>query len=281
MLEHGATAFDAIRTLWGKNGLQHKFFVVLVIFFIFGGLCIVLNHFELLPPTLAAITPKASLQAVHLAFTLVLAMEVIDLVFCLADSVSRMVGKQLEIMSLILLRDAFKDIGELRAPLSWNEDYFAILQVCAVILGALALFVVRGKYFSIRRMQNYITDETRMRQYIVIKKFAALILLTLIIGIGARDIYATALGIRPSLFFQHLYNTLIFMDVLMVLIGQCFMPSFHATFRNSGYAAATLIMRIALGAPHIIAAALCIFAALFVLALTWATNYFPPERFKN
>lgn len=54
----------------------------------------------------------------------------------------------------------------------------------------------------------------------------------------------------------------------MVLISQCFRPSFHAVFRNSGYALSTLFIRLALAAPPMLDVALGIVAALFAIALT-------------
>lgn len=50
-------------------------------------------------------------------------------------------------------------------------------------------------------------------------------------------------------FFQNFYTVLIFSDILLVLIAQCFQPGFRAVFRNSGYALATLLIRLALTAP--------------------------------
>ena len=55
-----------------------------------------------------------------------------------------------------------------------------------------------------------------------------------------------------------------------MLISQCFRPSFHAVFRNSGYALSTLFIRLALASPPMYDVALGIVAALFSIALTLA-----------
>lgn len=73
------------------------------------------------------------------------------------------------------------------------------------------------------------------------------------------------------------YTALIFTDILLVLVSQYYMPCFHATFRNSGYAVGTLIMRIALASPHWLGALLCICAGLYLLALTYAAARFAPQ----
>jgi hypothetical protein len=80
-------------------------------------------------------------------------------------------------------------------------------------------------------------------------------------------------GVRHE-FFHTFYTVLIFADILLVLIAQRYMPSFHAVFRNSGYLIATLFIRIALSAPPYYDAAVGIGAAAFALGVTYATNVF-------
>ena len=67
----------------------------------------------------------------------------------------------------------------------------------------------------------------------------------------------------------------------LVLVAQRFMPSFYAVFRNSGFVIVTLIMRLSLSAPSPWNAAASLFAAAYMLALTWAMGYFAPERFRE
>ena len=76
-------------------------------------------------------------------------------------------------------------------------------------------------------------------------------------------------------------SILIFAGIALVLISQRFMPDFHAVFRNSGFVIGTLIMRLSLSAPWPWNIASSIFAAVFVLALTWATTYFGPSRLRK
>jgi hypothetical protein len=55
------------------------------------------------------------------------------------------------------------------------------------------------------------------------------------------------------------------------------MQSFHATFRNSGFVLATLLLRIALGTPPPWDALIGLCAMLYALALTWAITRFDPR----
>jgi hypothetical protein len=69
-------------------------------------------------------------------------------------------------------------------------------------------------------------------------------------------------------FFHGFYTILILTDILVVLLSQCFQPSFYAVFRNSGFALSTLIIRIALAAPPFYNVVLGISAAIFAILLT-------------
>ena len=276
IFEKGAYLFDKVRGLWQNPRIQRKIFVGLVLLFIAGGLGILLKLSGLLPEFIAVLVPESPFQAIHLAFSLVLAVEVVELIFSVADSISRAVGKQLEIMALILLRDCFKDIGMLHGPLTLPDDYGVLVQVLSVAVGALLLFICLGMYVKLHQLQGYIKSQTDINKYVCVKKSIALLLFFVVLGLGGRDLYSILVQGKDTAFFLHFYSTLIFCDVLLVLVSQYFMPSFHATFRNSGYAVGTLLMRIALGAPHHVGAALCVFAALYLLCLTWATTRFPP-----
>ena len=59
------------------------------------------------------------------------------------------------------------------------------------------------------------------------------------------------------------------------------MPSFHAVFRNSGFVMGTLLMRLSFSAEHPLDIAVSLFATLYVLALTYAVNRFPPSLLHN
>ena len=56
------------------------------------------------------------------------------------------------------------------------------------------------------------------------------------------------------------------------------MPSFHAVFRNSGFVIGTLLMRLSLSATAPWDTVISLFAAVYVLALTWTTSYFAPDK---
>lgn len=277
LLARIALLYDHIRSFWGKPLVSRRLSMGLVALFLMGLASIYCKKSGFLPEPLAALIPDSPFAAIHLAFTLVLVMEVVALIFAVADSVSLAVRKQLEIMALLLLRDAFKDIGLLHIPVTLGDgDTMMLVQIMAAVAASLTLFLCLGVYMRLQKNQGYIRTQSDLLQYINAKKCISLCLLGTLSVVGVYDVYYAVFHGRDSVFFLYFYSSLIFADILIVLVCQCFMPSFHATFRNSGYAVGTLLMRLALGAPHILGAALCVFAAFYILVLTWATARFLP-----
>ncbi|MDE7240580.1 hypothetical protein [Desulfovibrio sp.] len=222
--------------------------------------------------------PTSHFWSIELAFTLILVMELLSLIFVLPASLSRSMGKQFEILTLILLRNAFKELPKFGEPVDIGMgDLFQIGEIAASAGGALLVFLCLGIYRHLRQGRAYIHDDSRRQGYVLSKKLVALILFGIFAGIGVEHVWAFLHG-RPapggSGFFETIYTVLIFADIAMVLIAQRYMPSYFAVFRNSGFVIGTLLMRLSLSAPPYLCAGLAVFAALYVLALTWGIERF-------
>ena len=273
--------FDIIHHFWEHPRTQRGFAAAILVVYLAGLIGIEANRQGLLPPWLAHITPMSHFQAIHLAFTLILGMEVMELILTISGSLSQSLGKQFEVMALILLRDAFKELSKLPEPVSLAAGIEPVVHIASAGVGALVIFICLGFYYQLRTHQNYITDPGEQMRYVMSKKLISLGLFLLFVGIAVRDLVLFSRTGEDVAFFETIYTVLIFADIALVLISQRFMPSFHAVFRNSGFVIGTLIMRLSLSAPWPWNIAASLFAALFVLALTWATTYFGPSRLRK
>lgn len=263
--------FDPLHHFWEHERMHRRFALGLIVVFLGAMAGIELNRNGLLPAALAAHTPTNHFHAVNLAFTLVLILEVISLIFTLPCSFSRSVGKQFEILSLILLRDAFKELSHFAEPITVGAELTQVYHILGYGFGALAVFALLGVYYRIQpaKKQDMGMPHDLFR-FVAAKKGIALLLLGTFVTLGLNNLYNKFAGLPHIDFFPVFYTLLIFTDILVVLISQCFRPSFHAVFRNSGYALSTLFIRLALAAPAMYDVALGIVAALYSIALTLA-----------
>lgn len=273
--------YDRIHHFWESSKVQRR--LALCIFIIFLGYVALIEARRegWLPQNMATIVPTNHFQAIHLAFTLILGLEVMGLILSLSESISRSIGKQFEIMALILLRDAFKELTNLPEPVNLAGGPEPLFHIGLAAIGALAIFVALGFYQRLRRHQNYLRNPTTLQRYITYKKGFALLLVGIFVGVAVRDVWVFLDSGAETSFFETIYTVLIFADIALVLISQRFMPSFHAVFRNSGFVIGTLMMRLALSAPWPWNVATSVFAAFYVLALTWATTRFGADSLER
>ncbi len=174
LIEKFTALYDMAHAAWNHDWVTKKLALLLIIVFIGAASTVLVNTLGLLPQPLASSIPTSLFFAIQLAFTLVLLLEVIELIFSLAHSVALAARKQLEIMALILLRDAFKDISLLQGPIDMGTDSLVLLQVTAVALAGCFLFIIRGLFIKIQYVQQY----PLMARYRCAKKCISLFLLS-------------------------------------------------------------------------------------------------------
>lgn len=267
--------FDPLHHLWEHEKMHRKISFALVLFFLASLIAIELNRWHLLPAPFESVVPLNHFFAVHAAFTVVLILEVISLIFTIPCSFSRSVGKQFEILALILMRNAFKELSYFPEPITFINNEAAVLNILSDGFGALLIFALLGYYYII---QSRASDERMgpadLYSFVAAKKGIALVLLLIFAVMGVASGIAKVTGTEQSDFLHGFYTILILTDILVVLISQCYQPSFYAVFRNSGFALSTLMIRIALAAPPFFNVLLGLAAALFAIMLTIISRKF-------
>ena len=265
--------FDPLQTFYEHERLYRKISVAMVFLFLCSLVVIELNRQQLLPADMAAIVPVNHFVAVHAAFTVILILEVISLIFDLPCSFSRSLGKQFEILSLILIRNAFKELSYFTEPLSYLGNEERVLHILASGFGALLVFALLGVYYKIQKRSEEDGRHMDLFGFVASKKAISLLLLFSFILMGGYSAYQTILGVEHPDFLHGFYTQLILTDILIVLVSQCFHPSAKMIFRNSGYALSTLMIRIALIAPVYYNVLLGTAAMVFAILLTLANQH--------
>jgi hypothetical protein len=271
--------FDPLHHFWDRERTQKRVAAGLVAVFIISLLLVELNRMGWAPSWLGWFPYTSHFEAVHIAFGLVLIIEVVSLIFTLPCSISKAVGKQFEILALILLRGAFKLLASFPEPIQvvGNEDL--VLRIAADGAGALAIFTLLGIYRTLQRPDEEFKKGEAIFHFVSSKKLVALGLLVIFVGLSIHHVVLHFKGLPTPEFFPAFYTVLVFSDILLVLIAQRFLPHFRAVFRNSGFALATLFIRLALTAPVYYNAVLGVCAALYAMLLTLIYNsFYAPKR---
>ncbi len=271
--------FDPLHHIWEREKMHRHLAGIILATFVCGLLAIECKRLGLLPETLAGQMPNSHFYAINLAFGMVLVLEVIGLIFTLPCSFSQSVGKQFQILALIMLRHCFSELAAFPEPIRIGTDLTAVWHILAYGFGALTIFSLLGVYYRIQPKQKQDSQPADLYGFVAAKKFISLLLLATFIVMGLSDLYATLTFQPHEDFFPTFYTILIFADVLLVLISQYFYPEFHSVFRNSGYAISTLFIRLALAAPPLYDIGLGVFSVIFAIAqaLSWTYIFRQPE----
>lgn len=259
---------DRLEKLSESNGMRAKTGTFLVAAFLLGLLSVQFNVLGWVPDFMSGLIPLKHFVIIAQTFTLILCFEVISLVFSLVHSVSISMGKQIEILSLVLLRDVFKEFSNFNEPIDWIQAKSFILPMVSGSLGALALFVILGFYYRVHQSRPITTDADKARTFIKIKKNIAFLLLICFILIIAFETVQFIKTGKPNKAFETFYTVLIFSDILIILFSMRYNINYLVTFRNSGFAAATVFMRLAMLAPPVYSSLIGVGSALFVLGIS-------------
>nr|WP_320114878.1 hypothetical protein [uncultured Desulfuromonas sp.] len=273
--------FDQVEHAFEGASGQRRIGTLMVLVFIFGITGIQLNRFGLLPAQIAAITPTNHLEAIELVFTLLLVFEVLSLLFSLVYSVSISVGKQVEILSLVLLRDIFKEISNLHEPIIWEEVSGLVLDISALAFGALVIFVILNYYYRQIHQEPLSPDDKETASFIIVKKLIALLMMVGFLVILAYNWWFSLFYGEENQTFESFYTLLVFSDILIMLFSMRYGSSYRVAFRNSGFAVSTLLIRVALITPPLYSAMLGVGCALLVLGIRVAYNYYMPSSYQK
>jgi hypothetical protein len=211
------------------------------------------------------------------------------LIFYLPRSITTYIGKQYEIITLIVIRRIFKDL----ANLELNSDWFDIksdLNFTYDIITALLLFFMIY-IFSLERQKLHDSKKintlapAQLEQFISIKKFMATILVPIFIGIGLVTFTSWVFDGTPanlsvaikdvnSIFFDQFFAILIIVDVFLLLFSFFYTDQFHKVIRNSGFIISTILIRLSFSVDGLLNNCLIISSIAFGIVILWIHNRF-------
>ena len=271
--------FDHFEEWWEGPEARRWVAYVLISGFLVSLVLIEASRLGVLPPFLASAVSTNHFVAIDVAFTLFLVVELIGLITGLVTSVADTAGKQFEVFSLILLRRSFKELVEFdQEPIEWSFEVGreAVQFIVVDAGGALLIFSTLGVFYTLQRHQAITHTAAEQRHFVTQKKVVANILLFVLAGLGVYSVVSPLVVGEAVPFFNTFYTVLIFSDVFIVLISLRYSATYHVVFRNSGFAAATVMIRLALAGPRYLGTALGVAAALFNLGVAAAYNYVAP-----
>ena len=184
------------------------------------------------------------------------------LVFALADSHTGEVAKQYQIVSLIVVRRVFKDIGSFESFEHWLAETEAVKAVLTDMGGAVLMFVLVTVFTLLRRTIPKVPIQRDLVGFIELKKAVAVLLLVVLSGLAMlnlavwlRVLPVSLLGLTQlpenvdMFFFPLFFEFMIFTDVFLLIVSLAYYDRYEYVFRNAGFVISTVLLRVSLSTP--------------------------------
>ena len=229
------------------------------------------------------------ISAIYTPFSFILIYEIYQLIYYLPRSISTYISKQYEIITLIIVRRIFKDVSNLNLDQniltnSLNTNLFIDLLASLILFFLIYLFRVNSK-----KQLNKTSDNKNLLKFIKIKKWLSTILVPLITILASIHLFAwtkdyiyiegiSNLKSVNNIFFDELFQTLILVDVFLLLFSFFNSDMFHNIMRNSGFIISTILIRVSFMTEGINNVILIIISVLFGLFIQLIYNLCNKEK---
>ena len=231
------------------------------------------------------------IAAIYTPFSFILVYEVYLLIYYLPRSITTYIGKQYEIITLIIIRRIFKDLSALSLSPDWFTEKYD-LQFTYDILAAVIMFFLIYLFYkqSQSRIITEVSDANNQDgtvRFIKVKKIMALALVPILLALSIYSFSTWLLGtLSPTasadvafqnlnnVFFEQFFTVLIIVDVFLLLFSFFHTDEFHKVIRNSGFIISTILIRLSFSVTGLMNTVLIIAAVVFGLVMFFIYNKF-------
>ena len=234
------------------------------------------------------------IAAIYTPFSFILLFEVYLLIYYLPKSFTTYIGKQYEIMTLIVIRRLFKDLSNLNLSSDWFKIKYDLQFTYDLVTALIMFFLIYIFYLQSRGKQIAIPvkklNKNALSKFIQIKKILATFLVPIFILLSIYSFASWLLSIIYSaegssnsfaninnIFFEQFFNVLIFADVLLLLFSFFLTDQFHKVIRNSGFIISTILIRISFSTTGLVNNLLIICSVTFGLIIIVIYNKFEEQ----
>lgn len=238
------------------------------------------------------------ISALYTPFTFILLYEVYLLVYYLPKSITDYIRKQYEIITLIIIRRSFKDMGNLEMSSNWlqieGDLYFTYDVIATTILFLFIFWFYRMSAKSSKKIEFEENLDSGLRRFILLKKWLAIFLvptlfilavLSLIdwslLHVFSLEEVVTSIKDVNNVFFDEFFTILIMVDVLLLLISFNHTDRFYKVIRNSGFIISTVLIKLSFGVKGLISTVLVVAAVGFGTLILFIHNRYEKYDLEN
>jgi len=241
------------------------------------------------PPSLIAGAGQNYLTAISTPFNFILFYEVLILIAALPASTTRSIANQFEIVSLIFIRDVFKDIAAASDMVTGHQLTMKALPAFFDMWGGFLMFFLVGvfKHVAQQRVRPSGTaiPSRGAARFIAQKKVVSIGLGTLLLGMAVYNLGLLVMAIHSTVqgghvpiesattFYNDMFTVMIFTDVLILILSLVVSGQYELVFRNAAFVVSTILIRLSLTEGYPFGAPLALLSMVFGVLTLLAFNY--------
>lgn len=231
-------------------------------------LCCVLYDFNFIESDDLKSLFDSYLDALYTPFSIILAYEVYELIRAIPESFSNSIGKQFEVVTLLVVRDIFKNLADLggsnNVAIDADVAFIAVEAIAFVVLFGTALYF-RAQTSDSKDLRQ---EDASIQAFVQQKKnlACALAVVYVLVALYSFSTWFTGVidgdaGLSRTVFFSDFFTWLIVSDIVILLVSYRHITDFPQLARNTGFILSTVIIRVGIGIPGFTGAALFILSA--------------------
>ena len=275
--------------------LSEKFIINLaIISFLLHLAVITLNDLGLLGVAITGELFTNPISAIYTPFSFILVYEVYLLIYYLPKSMTIYIGKQYEIIMLIVIRRLYKDLSNISLDGNWFEStqnlQFIYDIIATVILFLLIHFFYSMNKFRVRKLLKLTETCPELVRFVRFKKSLAVLLVPTFVIIAFFNVFEWASQVSEleqgivsgldvnAVFFDDFFTVLILVDVLLVLFSFAHTDKFNKVIRNSGFVISTILVKLSFSVSGLQNILLIISAVAFGVIILWIHKLFEKNK---
>tara|TARA_B100001059_G_C17780131_1_gene553655 strand:+ start:243 stop:1109 length:867 start_codon:yes stop_codon:yes gene_type:complete len=220
------------------------------------------------------------ISALYTPFSFILVYEAFLLIYYIPRSFTTAVGKQYEIISLIVIRKIFGDIPLIDLEANWIENSNN-LQLIFDLIGIIVIFFL---IYLFRRTKDNLPVKSvsdKLDRFIASKKLVSIILLPILTVICILSFLSWFNGVFiydsldlniNYLFFNEFFTLLILVDVFILLLSFQYTERYSQLIRNTGFIISTILLRLSFSANGLTSILLIVSGIIFGLLILLIYN---------
>jgi hypothetical protein len=225
------------------------------------------------------------ISALYTPFSFILVYEAFLLIYYIPRSFTTAVGKQYEIISLIVIRKIFGDIPLIDLNENWIENSDN-LQLIYDLLGILIIFFLIYLFRKTKDNLPVKSVSEKLDRFIASKKLVSVILLPILVAICLISLFSWYNGVFITnsfdenlnyLFFNEFFTLLILVDVFILLLSFQYTERYSQLIRNTGFIISTILLRLSFAVSGLTSILLIISGIVFGLLILLIYNAIEKE----